>query len=126
MTKYRVEVDNEKTVFWYKWKTGELHREDGPAVEWADGNKQWYLNNECHRIDGPACEWSDGSKIWYVNGKLHREDGPACEYINGKREWWLHGELFSKEEWKKRVGIDDHEGKTVEIDGMEYELRRKQ
>ena len=23
---------------------GKLHREDGPAVEWANGRKHWYLN----------------------------------------------------------------------------------
>ena len=23
-----------------------LHREDGPALEWADGDKEWYLNGE--------------------------------------------------------------------------------
>ena len=23
-----------------------LHREDGPAVEWWDGRKSWYLNGE--------------------------------------------------------------------------------
>jgi hypothetical protein len=22
---------------------GNLHREDGPAIEWADGTKYWYL-----------------------------------------------------------------------------------
>jgi 8-oxo-dGTP diphosphatase len=25
---------------------GQRHREDGPAVEWADGMKSWYLNGE--------------------------------------------------------------------------------
>ena len=25
---------------------GTLHREDGPAVEYPDGRKAWYLNNE--------------------------------------------------------------------------------
>jgi hypothetical protein len=24
---------------------GELHREDGPALEWSNGYKQWYLND---------------------------------------------------------------------------------
>ena len=30
--------------FWYL--NGNLHREDGPAIEWADGRKEWWLNNE--------------------------------------------------------------------------------
>ena len=30
--------------FWYK--DGELHREDGPAIEGADGIKAWYLDGK--------------------------------------------------------------------------------
>ena len=26
-----------------------------------------------HRIDGPAVEYTNGDKKWYINGKLHRE-----------------------------------------------------
>ena len=37
-------------------------------------------NDKCHREDGPAIEGANGSKYWYLNGKLHREDGPAIEY----------------------------------------------
>ncbi len=29
-----------------------------------DGNKHWYLNGERHREDGPAIEWADGDKWW--------------------------------------------------------------
>jgi len=25
---------------------GKLHREDGPAEEWADGTKYWFLNDK--------------------------------------------------------------------------------
>jgi hypothetical protein len=28
------------------FKNGTYHRENGPAVEWADGEKRWYLNGE--------------------------------------------------------------------------------
>ena len=33
------------------------------------GTKQWYQDDKRHRIDGPAIEWFDGSKIWYLDGK---------------------------------------------------------
>ncbi|MFO0190304.1 MAG: hypothetical protein ACK54F_03540 [Planctomycetia bacterium] len=69
---------------------GQLHRTDGPAVEYADGTKAWYVNDKLHRTDGPAYEWADGSKSWYVNGKLHRTDGPACEYADGGKSWWVN------------------------------------
>ena len=51
-----------------------LHREDGPAIEWANGYKAWYLNGELHREDGPAAEWADGSKAWYLNDKFLTEE----------------------------------------------------
>ena len=68
-----------------------LHCEDGPAVEFADGSKIWYLNGERHREDGPAIEFAIGTKKWYLNGELHREDGPAVEHSYGKKEWYLNG-----------------------------------
>ena len=41
-----------------KWnnKNGELHREDGHAVEYASGSKEWWINGLRHREDGPAIE----------------------------------------------------------------------
>lgn len=35
---------------------GLLHRENGPAVEYPDGSKEWFLNHQRHRNDGPAIE----------------------------------------------------------------------
>jgi len=52
-----------------------LHREDGPAVELADGTKYWRLNSKIHREDGPAIEYPDGTKYWCLNGKLLTEEG---------------------------------------------------
>ena len=68
-----------------------LHRVDGPAIEYADGSKSWYLNGKRHRTDGPAIEMSSGTREWYLNGKRHRTDGPAIEYPNGDVEWWVDG-----------------------------------
>jgi len=57
----------------------------------------WYLNGKLHREDGPAIEYADGSRQWWINGKLHREDGPAVIYPTGIREWWFNGKLASNE-----------------------------
>lgn len=54
-----------------------------------------------HREDGPAIEWADGGKSWLVNGKLHREDGPAVVYSKGLKEWWIDGILYSKTQYYK-------------------------
>ena len=72
--KYTVEVDKNKNIFWYKEGTKILHREDGPAVEWADGTKSWYRDGKRHREDGPAVEAADGSKWWYLNGDYMTEE----------------------------------------------------
>jgi hypothetical protein len=38
-------------------------------VEHPDGIKVWYLlNGRLHREDGPAIEYMDGEKHWYLNG----------------------------------------------------------
>ena len=76
---------------------GELHRTDGPAVEYADGYRAWYLNGKLHRVDGPAIERANGSREWYLNGRLHRDDGPAIERPDGTRAWWVDGEFIRSE-----------------------------
>ena len=96
MSQPEMKVDSDGTKDWYLH--GELHREDGPAVERSDGSKFWYLNGKKHREDGPAVEWPDGQKEWFLKGKLHREDGPAVERSNGSKFWYLHGEEVT---WKE-------------------------
>ncbi len=34
-----------------------------------DGTKRWYLNDKLHREDGPAIEYASGTKYWYLNGE---------------------------------------------------------
>jgi hypothetical protein len=34
------------------------------------GTKIWYLNGELHREDGPAIEYTKGDKEWWLNGKV--------------------------------------------------------
>ena len=36
---------------------------------YESGRKAWYINGEYHREDGPAIERADGTKSWYINGK---------------------------------------------------------
>jgi hypothetical protein len=50
------------------------HREDGPAREWADGTKEWFLNGKRHRIDGPAVEWDNGERIWYIDDEEYSKE----------------------------------------------------
>ena len=41
---------------------------------WDKGDKFWYLNDKLHREDGPAMEWADGSKSWCLNGDYVTEE----------------------------------------------------
>ena len=72
MKEYKVIVYTERTN-WYNLE-GQLHREDGPAIEFADGYKVWFLNEQCHRDDGPAIEKPNGDKEWYLNGQKLTEE----------------------------------------------------
>ena len=102
------------TKRWYK--DGKLHREDGPAIEWADGVKDWYYKDiwvggfvkpdpvlwerltSVELNGGPLLNGCvvtlQGNKYWYKDDRYHREDGPAIEWVNGKMDWHHHGEYL--------------------------------
>lgn len=77
----------------YHLKDGLVHRDGGPAIEYADGTKYWYQHGLQHRVDGPALERPDGSKAWCQCDQLHRDDGPAVEYADGTKFWYQHDQL---------------------------------
>ena len=68
----------------YRNDKGQLHRTDGPAIEWNNGGKSWHLNGKRHREDGPAIEYSDGNKSWYLNGIKYSEEKYNQEIIELK------------------------------------------
>lgn len=51
------------------------------------GAKGWYLNGTLHRINGPAVTWADGDFCWISNGVRHRYYG--CWTAHG--EWIVNG-----------------------------------
>ena len=124
MLEYTVKVYPDGYKAWHL--NGKIHREDGPAIEWANGDKSWYLNGKIHREDGPAIEWANGDKSWYLNGILHREDGPAIERANGDKSWWINGKQLTEADHKaatspkKKLSCN---GKEVVIDGVTYVLK---
>ena len=66
------------------------------------GEYKIYSENDLHRLDGPAVEFTNGDKVWYQKGKLHRENGPSIEYHNGNNFWYIHGSEYHTEHnyWK--------------------------
>ena len=122
MKTYQVTVDDYGTERWYN-EQNQLHREGGPAVEYTNGTKHWYINGELHREGGPAIEWANGTKYWYINGERHREGGPAIEWANGDKEWFLNGKKLTEAKFNARGNQSDCDGRVVEIDGKKYRLQ---
>ncbi len=63
-------IDKEGNKTWRN-KAGQVHRLDGPAIECANGYKEWWINDKVHRTDGPAIIYPYGREgHWYKEGKL--------------------------------------------------------
>ena len=51
----------------------------------SEGYKEWRVNGELHREDGPAVEYPSGHKEWWLNGKQYTEEEFALiQFMNGK------------------------------------------
>jgi len=73
MKTYEVTVDSDKTIRWYL--KNKLHREDGPAIEYANGDKYWYLNSQYlteaqfnARTKQPSCD----GRVVEIDGKKYK------------------------------------------------------
>lgn len=68
------------------------------VVVGSDGSRRYYNNlGQLHRDDGPAVEYTDGARLWYQSGVLHRTNGPATVRAGGYCEWWIKGLPHSKQ-----------------------------
>jgi len=84
------------------------HRVDGPAVEYKNGDEQWYRNGKLHREDGPAKVFTD----------QYRVDGPAVEHINGYKSWYLNGIEYTEQEHALLTKKES----TININGKEFTI----
>ena len=77
---------------------------NNPEINLTTGTKYWYNDKyQLHRTDGPAIEWTNGYKAWYQNDKRHREDGPA--YEGSSKLWFLNDAEYSEEVFYDLMGI---------------------
>jgi len=90
------DIDAEGNKYWYK--NEKIHKDGGPAIEYANGNQAWYQEGKLHRLDGTAIVCLSGVERWYKDGKLHRENAPAIIFADGSKEWWINGEKISEQE----------------------------
>jgi hypothetical protein len=97
----------------YYYLNDELHRLDGPAIEYHYGEgKEWYQNGQLHRVSGPAIEKSNNHKEWWQNGQRHRTDGAAVELSDGDKWWFINGVQLTAAEFK--LAVKNH-GRTRSI-----------
>ena len=94
------------------YKTLEYRVYEDGTVEYRNANRK------LHREDGPAVIYANGDQFYYQNGKLHREDGPAVIFANGDQYYCQNGEQLSEQEFKAQKAPCN--GKTVEIEGVKY------
>lgn len=47
-----ISIENGNRV--WRNEDGNFHREDGPAIEYSSGDKEWWFDGKRHRTDGPA------------------------------------------------------------------------
>ncbi len=86
-----------------------------------NGDKWYYSDKEMnifHREDGPAVEWMNGDKSWWINDERHRENGPAIEWADGRKWWYLNGFEYSEEKFNKKM----NRAKTININGREFTI----
>ena len=93
----------------YRNSNGELHRTDDPAIEYANGDRQWYINGYrvARMFGGHVVIFTKGELITLMkqsiidnrveyrnsNGQLHRIDATACEWDDGAKWWYNNGQL---------------------------------
>lgn len=63
-----LEINKFANLIWKNEKS-EWHRDKGPAVIRNDGCIQYCFNNHLHRLDGPAMIWPDGQKFYWIYDK---------------------------------------------------------
>ena len=84
--------DNPKSVFFLH--CFEDKKNFTGVVKTYNNTIGFYKNGKLQKEDGPAVEWSDGENHWYLNGIRHREDGPAIENNNGDIRFCLRGVFY--------------------------------
>lgn len=74
-------------------------------LQFPDGTNIYINDGQLHRDDGPALETSDGISYYFYDGQLHRENGPAiCSPDPDQCHWYTHGiRVPSKERTRSLV-----------------------
>jgi len=88
-----------------KFKKVLVNIKNGLIID-ENGYKMWFKDNQLHREEGPALEYPDGTKFWYIRDRLHRLDGPAIESPDGEKSWYYQDEEIacsSQQEFERLI-----------------------
>ena len=80
-----------------------LHRIDGPAVEFAGGDKEWHVDGKLHRIDGPAVEFANGDKLWHIDNKYFFNKEEFNLFLKEVKQLPLALRLIDPREWVRKL-----------------------
>jgi hypothetical protein len=84
-------IQEGKSQRWFD-EQGLLHRENGPAVEYADGGGEWWIHGHRQTKNGQSTIVTPcGTQIWVIDDQLHRDQEPAIIGVANRQEWWVHG-----------------------------------
>ena len=62
------------------------------------GTIKYRLDGKLHRDDGPAVMFAEGGLVWHNHGSYHRLDGPSI--IAESQLWWyLYGYAYTREDY---------------------------
>ena len=118
------ETDKDGTVYW-RDGDGQLHRENGPAIVWLNGDKAWFKHGKRHRENGPAVENANGARYWWFEGERHRVGGPATEDMDGRKSWYVYGRMHREDApafeapngdraWRREGHLHREDGPAIE------------
>ena len=97
MIKYK--QDNEYKEDFNRWLDEFENRDHNLGLVFSHKDEDGHY----HNIDGPAVEYDNGTKKWFIHGKLHRENGPAIIWNSGNVLYFLNGIELSEKDYQKAL-----------------------
>ena len=100
-----------------------VYTKDSPeGIELTKDERMEFDKSLLHRENNPAIAYADGEQRWYKNGKYHRLDGPAEVYADGEQRWWINDESYSEEDYWNHPLVIEYKIKQEITEALEGEL----
>ena len=93
MKEQYVKITTDGSKFYYNHRRMSLldmHRENGPAVKWANGNREWYLYGVPHKQ-----KYRNGKVTWMLNRKTVTKKEHHAFYNRQKKTVTFDGQEFN-------------------------------